>query len=134
MKILVTGADGFIGSHLVERLVKDGHKVKAFVCYNSFNSWGWLDTFDQDILSNVEIFAGDIRDPYGVRVAMKGCDRVFHLAALIAIPFSYHSPDSYIETNVKGTLNVLQAARDNQVSRVLLHQHPKYMVPLNLYL
>jgi NAD dependent epimerase/dehydratase len=120
MKILVTGADGFIGSHLVERLVKDGHKVKAFVCYNSFNSWGWLDTFDQDILSNVEIFAGDIRDPYGVRVAMKGCDCVFHLAALIAIPFSYHSPDSYIETNVKGTLNVLQAARDIQVSRVLV--------------
>lgn len=120
MKILVTGADGFIGSHLVERLVKDGHKVKAFVFYNSFNSWGWLDTFDQDILSNVEIFAGDIRDPYGVRVAMQGCDCVFHLAALIAIPFSYHSPDSYIETNVKGTLNVLQAARDNQVSRVLV--------------
>jgi NAD dependent epimerase/dehydratase len=120
MKILVTGADGFIGSHLVERLVKDGHKVKAFVYYNSFNSWGWLDTFDQDILSEVEVFAGDIRDPNGVKVAMKGCDKVYHLAALIAIPFSYYSPDSYIDTNVKGTLNIIQAARDNQVGRVLV--------------
>jgi NAD dependent epimerase/dehydratase len=118
--ILVTGADGFIGSHLVEKLIEDGNKVKAFVYYNSFNNWGWLDTFPKEILNEIEIFAGDVRDPNGVREAMKGVDIVFHLAALIAIPFSYHSPDSYIDTNVKGTLNVIQAARDNNVSRVLV--------------
>lgn len=111
-KILVTGSDGFIGSHLTEELVKAGYEVKAFVYYNSFNTWGWLDTLSPDIMKHVEIFQGDIRDPNGVRVAMQGVDAVFHLAALIAIPFSYHSPDAYVDTNIKGTLNVLQAARD----------------------
>lgn len=111
-KILVTGADGFIGSHLVEELVKKGYQVKAFVLYNSFNTWGWLDTLDQEIMKQVEIFQGDIRDPHGVKEAMTGVDAVFHLAALIAIPFSYHSPDAYVDTNIKGTLNVLQAARE----------------------
>jgi len=118
--VLVTGADGFIGSHLVERLMDEGHKVKAFVCYNSFNSWGWLDTFPKEKLKNIEIFAGDVRDPNGVRTAVKGVDEVYHLAALIAIPYSYHSPDSYVDTNVKGTLNILQAARDSNVKRVLV--------------
>lgn len=119
-KVLVTGADGFIGSHLVERLLEEGCEVKAFVYYNSFNSWGWLDTFSKDKLERIEIFAGDIRDPNGVRAAMKDIDVVFHLAALIAIPFSYHSPDSYIDTNIKGTLNVIQAAKDLRVERVLV--------------
>jgi NAD dependent epimerase/dehydratase len=119
-KILVTGADGFIGSHLVEELISNGYKVKAFVYYNSFNSWGWLDSLPKDILSEIEIFAGDIRDPNGVRTAMKDCSVVYHLAALIAIPFSYHSPDSYIDTNVKGTLNVVQAAKDLGIERVLV--------------
>lgn len=119
-KALVTGADGFIGSHLVEELIKKGDKVKAFVYYNSFNSWGWLDTFPKELLDEIEIFAGDIRDPNGVRAAMKDVDEVFHLAALIAIPFSYHSPDSYVDTNIKGTLNVLQAARDLGTKRVLV--------------
>ncbi|MGF7059789.1 NAD-dependent 4,6-dehydratase LegB [Brassicibacter mesophilus] len=118
--VLVTGADGFIGSHLVEALVKEGKKVKAFVYYNSFNSWGWLDTFPKDILNEIEVFTGDIRDPNGVRESMKGIDEVFHLAALIAIPFSYHSPDSYVDTNIKGTLNILQAARDLVTKRVLV--------------
>jgi NAD dependent epimerase/dehydratase len=119
-KVLVTGSDGFIGSHLTEALLEEGYKVKAFTFYNSFNSWGWLDTLPKDKLSQIEIFAGDIRDPNGVREAVKGVDVVFHLAALIAIPFSYHSPDSYIDTNIKGTLNVLQAARDFGTSRVLV--------------
>ncbi|PXW92000.1 dTDP-glucose 4,6-dehydratase [Streptohalobacillus salinus] len=119
-EILVTGADGFIGSHLTEELVKQGHKVKAFVYYNSFNSWGWLDTLPKDIMKEIEVFAGDVRDPNGVREAMKGMDEVFHLAALIAIPFSYHSPDTYVDTNIKGTLNVLQAARDLDTSRLLI--------------
>ncbi len=119
-KILVTGADGFIGSHLTEELVKKGHKVKAFVYYNSFNSWGWIDTLPADILKEIEVFAGDIRDPNGVREAMKDIEEVFHLAALIAIPFSYHSPDAYVDTNIKGTLNVLQAARAFETSRVLI--------------
>jgi dTDP-glucose 4,6-dehydratase len=119
-KFLVTGADGFIGSHLTEELVKQGQKVKAFAYYNSFNSWGWLDTLPEDIMKDVEVFTGDIRDPNGVREAMKGMDEVFHLAALIAIPFSYHSPDSYIDTNIRGTLNVLQAARDLDISRLLI--------------
>jgi dTDP-glucose 4,6-dehydratase len=119
-KVLVTGADGFIGSHLVEGLLNEGHKVKAFVYYNSFNSWGWLDTLPKDILNEVEIFSGDIRDPNGVRESMKGIDEVHHLAALIAIPFSYHSPDSYVDTNIKGTLNVLQAARELETSRILV--------------
>lgn len=118
--VLVTGADGFIGSHLVERLLEEGSNVKAFVYYNSFNSWGWLDSLPKETLSKIEIFSGDIRDPNGVRTAMKGTDIVFHLAALIAIPFSYHSPDSYIDTNVKGTLNIVQAAKDLGIERVLV--------------
>jgi NAD dependent epimerase/dehydratase len=118
--ILVTGADGFIGSHLVEKLIEDGNKVKAFVYYNSFNNWGWLDTFPKEILNEIEIFAGDVRDPNGVRTAVKGVDEIYHLAALIAIPYSYHSPDSYVDTNVKGTLNILQAARDFNIERVLV--------------
>lgn len=118
-KILVTGADGFIGSHLCEHLVAQGYNVKAFVFYNSFNSWGWLDTIPANVLSQIEIFQGDVRDPNGVRNAMKGCDAVLHLAALIAIPFSYHSPDSYIDTNIKGTLNILQAARDFDIEKVI---------------
>ena len=117
--ILVTGADGFIGSHLTEALVRMGYKVRAFVMYNSFNSWGWLDDCVSDVKGNFEVFAGDIRDPYGVKNAMKGCDAVLHLAALIAIPYSYHSPDTYIDTNIKGTLNVLQAARELGISRVV---------------
>ena len=119
-KILVTGADGFIGSHLVETLLDDGCDVKAFTYYNSFNSWGWLDTFPREKLKNVEVFTGDIRDSNGVRTAVKDVDIIFHLAALIAIPFSYHSPDSYIDTNVKGTLNVLQACRDYNIERVIV--------------
>lgn len=119
-KVLVTGADGFIGSHLTESLLEKGYDVKAFVYYNSFNNWGWLDTFPKEKLDQIEIFAGDIRDPNGVREAMKGVDEVFHLAALIAIPFSYHSPDSYVDTNIKGTLNVLQAARELDTSRILV--------------
>ncbi|MBS4534369.1 NAD-dependent 4,6-dehydratase LegB [Clostridium sp. D2Q-14] len=119
-KVLVTGADGFIGSHLTEELVKQGYKLKAFAYYNSFNSWGWLDTLPKDIMNEIEVFTGDIRDPNGVREAMKGIDEVFHLAALIAIPFSYHSPDTYVDTNIKGTLNVLQAARDLEISRLLI--------------
>jgi NAD dependent epimerase/dehydratase len=120
MKVLITGADGFIGSHLTESLVNKGYDVRAFVFYNSFNSYGWLDSIPAETKNKIEFFAGDIRDPNGVREAMKGIDIVFHLAALIAIPFSYHSPDSYIDTNVKGTLNIIQAARDNQVRRVLV--------------
>jgi dTDP-glucose 4,6-dehydratase len=118
--VLVTGADGFIGSHLVEELVKNGEKVRAFCYYNSFNSGGWVDTFDKEIMKNVEVFMGDVRDPNGVKTAMKGCSKVFHLAALIAIPYSYHSPDSYVDTNVKGTLNVLQATRDLNIDRLLV--------------
>lgn len=119
-EILVTGADGFIGSHLTEELVKKGYRVKAFVYYNSFNTWGWLDTMDRSVMEHVEIFQGDIRDPHGVKTAMAGTSAVFHLAALIAIPFSYHSPDAYVDTNVKGTLNVLQAARELETGRVLV--------------
>lgn len=119
-KVLVTGADGFIGSHLTEELIKQGHKVKAFVYYNSFNSWGWLDTLSKEIIDEIEIFAGDVRDPNGVREAMKDVNEVYHLAALIAIPFSYHSPDSYVDTNIKGTLNVLQAGRDLNTDRIMV--------------
>jgi NAD dependent epimerase/dehydratase len=118
--ILVTGADGFIGSHLVESLLDIGVKLKAFVYYNSFNSWGWLDTISAKKLKKIEIFTGDIRDSGGVRKAMQGIDIVFHLAALIGIPFSYHSPDTYVDTNIKGTLNVLQAARDAKVEKVIV--------------
>ena len=117
--ILITGADGFIGSHLTEALVRQGHKVRAFVLYNSFSSWGWLDQCADDVRGKFDVFAGDIRDPHGVKEAMKGCDVVLHLAALIAIPYSYHSPDTYVDTNIKGTLNVLQAARELGVSRVI---------------
>jgi dTDP-glucose 4,6-dehydratase len=117
--ILVTGADGFIGSHLVETLVRRGHTVRAFVLYNSFNSAGWLDRIPASTCAQVDIFPGDVRDPNGVRTAMQGCDIVYHLAALIAIPFSYHSPDTYVDTNVRGTLNILQAARDQGVDRVV---------------
>ena len=118
-KILVTGSDGFIGSHLVEALVEAGHEVRAFVFYNSFNSWGWLDQAPADVRKSLDVFSGDIRDPHGVREAVKGCDLIFHLAALIGIPFSYHSPDAYVDTNIRGTLNVLQAARDLGVGRVV---------------
>ena len=119
-KVLVTGADGFIGSHLVEALLKEGCNVRAFVYYNAFNSWGWLDSFEQKKLKKIDIFVGDIRDPSGVRKALKGVDIVFHLAALIGIPFSYHSPDSYIDTNIKGTLNVLQAGTESKTERILV--------------
>lgn len=118
-KVLVTGADGFIGSHLTEALVRQGYSVRAFTLYNSFNSWGWLDHCAADVKGKFETFSGDIRDPHGVKEAMRGCDAVLHLAALIAIPYSYHSPDTYVDTNVKGTLNVLQAARDLGVQRVV---------------
>lgn len=119
-KVLVTGADGFIGSHLTESLLQKGYEVKAFTLYNSFNTWGWLDTLPKEELNQIEIFSGDVRDPNGVREALKGVDGVFHLAALIAIPFSYHSPDSYVDTNIKGTLNILQAARDLGTERIMI--------------
>lgn len=118
-KVLVTGAEGFIGSHLTEALVHKGYDTKAFVLYNSFNSWGWLDHCDPDVKDQFEVFVGDIRDPNGVRKAMEGCEAVLHLAALIAIPYSYHSPDTYVDTNIKGTLNVVQAARELAVSKVV---------------
>ncbi len=118
--VLITGADGFIGSHLTELLIQSGYKVRAFVYYNSFNSNGWLDTLTNETKGKIDIFSGDIRDPNGIRDAMTGIDIVFHLAALITIPFSYHSPDSYIDTNVKGTLNILQAARYSKVKRILI--------------
>lgn len=119
-KVLVTGADGFIGSHLVESLLDRGCDVRAFVFYNSFSSWGWLDSLPQSMLKELDVFSGDIRDPNGVATAMQGCDVVFHLAALIAIPFSYHSPDSYVDTNIKGTLNILQAAKRFGTERVVI--------------
>jgi len=119
-KVLVTGADGFIGSHLVEKLQDDGYNVKAFTYYNSFNSWGWLDTLSKERLKEIEVFTGDIRDPFGVKKAMEGTSSVFHLAALIAIPYSYHSPQSYVDTNMTGTLNVLQAARELNMEKVLI--------------
>ena len=118
-RILVTGADGFIGSHLVERLVRRGCDVRAFVQYNSMGSWGWLDDSPADIRRDLDVFAGDIRDPHGVRTSMNGCEAVLHLAALIAIPYSYHSPQTYVETNVLGTLNIVQSARDLGVERVV---------------
>lgn len=119
-KVLVTGADGFIGSHLVETLLDEGYEVHAFVLYNSFNTWGWLDTFSKEKLDKIEIFTGDVRDPNAVRQAAKGVDAIFHLAALIAIPYSYYAPDAYVDTNIKGTLNILQAARDLNIERVLV--------------
>ena len=117
--VLVTGADGFIGSHLTESLVRAGYSVRAFVMYNSFNSWGWIDHLPEEIKKSIEIFAGDIRDPHGVNEAVQGSDAVLHLAALIAIPYSSHSPDTYIDTHVKGTLNVLQASRKSGVKRIV---------------
>ncbi|WP_227762477.1 NAD-dependent 4,6-dehydratase LegB [Zhaonella formicivorans] len=117
--ILVTGADGFIGSHLVEELVRSGYNVRAFVLYNSFNSWGWLDHSPKEIRDNLDVFAGDVRDPHGIKQAMKGCNAVIHLAALIAIPYSYYSPDTYVDTNIKGTLNILQAARELEILKVV---------------
>lgn len=119
-KILITGADGFIGSHLCELMVSEGFRTKAMVYYNSFNSWGWIDSLPKEVKNELEIVSGDIRDPYGVRHAVQGVDAVFHLAALIAIPYSYHSPDAYVDTNIKGTLNVLQACRDYGTKRVLI--------------
>lgn len=118
-KILITGADGFIGSHLTEELLRKGHNVRAFVLYNSFGSWGWLDHSPKEIRENLEVFSGDVRDPHGVKEAMRGCDVVIHLAALIAIPYSYHSPDTYVDTNIKGTLNVLQGARELNIKKVV---------------
>lgn len=119
LKVLVTGADGFIGSHLTEALVRRNYDVRAFVQYNSLGSWGWLDRCADDVRGKFDVFAGDIRDPHGVKQAMRDCDAVLHLAALIAIPYSYHSPDTYVDTNVKGTLNILQAARELELSRVI---------------
>lgn len=119
-KVLITGADGFIGSHLVEKMLEENYEVKAFVYYNSFNSWGWLDTFPKHVLENIEIFAGDIRDPYAVKNAVKEVDMIMHLAALIAIPYSYYAPDAYVDTNIKGTLNILNAARETGNKRVLV--------------
>lgn len=119
-RVLVTGADGFIGSHLVEALLEDGYEVRAFVLYNSFNTWGWLDSFSKEKLDKIDVFMGDVRDPNAVREAMKGMDAVMHLAALIAIPYSYYAPDAYVDTNIKGTLNILQAARDLGIKRVLV--------------
>ncbi|MEK4248261.1 NAD-dependent 4,6-dehydratase LegB [Paenibacillus sp. FSL W7-1287] len=118
-KILVTGADGFIGSHLTEELLRQGYDVRAFVYYNSFNSRGWLDQASVDVKREIDVFSGDIRDPYGVKEAMKGCTHVLHLASLIAIPYSYHSPDTYVDTNIKGTLNVVQAARELEIEKVV---------------
>jgi dTDP-glucose 4,6-dehydratase len=118
-KILVTGADGFIGSHLVEELVRQGMEVRAFVFYNSFNSWGWLDESPEELKTKIDIFSGDIRDPHGVEQAMQGCNVVMHLASLIGIPYSYHSPDSYVDTNIKGTLNVIQAARKLELEKIV---------------
>ena len=118
-KVLVTGAEGFIGSYLTETLVREGHEVRAFTLYNSFNNWGWLSHCASDVRGNFDVFPGDIRDPHGVKLAMKDCEAVLHLAALIAIPYSYHSPDTYVETNIKGTLNVLQAARELGVGKVI---------------
>jgi len=119
MKILVTGAEGFIGSHLVERLVRLKHKVRAFVLYNSFNSFGWLDTLDDEIKKKIDIVTGDIRDEKSVKDSVRNCDVVIHLAALIGIPYSYKSPKSYIDTNVIGTLNVLQASKDCNVKKII---------------
>lgn len=119
-KILVTGADGFIGSHLIENLIKKGCNVRPFVYYNSFNSWGWLDSLDDHLKCEMDVFAGDIRDPYGMKKAMQGCDVVFHLAALIAIPYSYHSPATYVDTNITGTLNVLQAAKELEAQKIVI--------------
>jgi dTDP-glucose 4,6-dehydratase len=119
MKVLITGADGFIGSHLTELMIREGYDVRAFAFYNSFNSWGWLDSVEKQVLNNCEVVMGDIRDPHGVRTATQGCDAILHLAALIAIPFSYAAPDAYVDTNIKGTLNILQAAREKNIRTLI---------------
>ncbi len=119
-KVFITGADGFIGSHLAERLLDLGCIVRALSCYNAFNSWGWLDAIPKEKLKEIEVIPGDVRDPHGMRSCIEGMDIVFHLAALIGIPYSYHSPDAYVDTNVKGTLNILQACRTWEVERVLV--------------
>lgn len=119
MKIFVSGADGFIGSHLVEELVRRGYAVKALACYNSFNDWGWLESLESSVMAAVEVITGDVRDGAAIRRAMAGCDAVMHLASLIAIPYSYRAPESYVDTNVRGTLNVLEAARELGVDRVV---------------
>lgn len=118
-KILVTGSDGFIGSHLTEELVRRSYDVRAFVYYNSFNSWGWLDHCPPEIKKSLDVVAGDVRDPFGVKQAMEGCDVVMHLAALIAIPYSYRSPAAYVDTNVMGSLNIVAAARELGVEKVV---------------
>lgn len=120
MRVLVTGSEGFIGSHLTEMLLDMGYDVRAFVLYNSFGQWGWLDTLSADKQAALDVVMGDVRDPVFVRRAMEGVDCVFHLAALIAIPYSYYAPDAYVDTNIKGTLNVLNAARDLHTRRVLV--------------
>ena len=119
MKVFVTGAEGFIGSHLVESLIDKGYEVTALCLYNSFGSYGWLDTIPKDKKSNLNIVLGDIRDSLSIKEGMKGSEIVFHLAALIAIPYSYVAPSSYVDTNVKGTLNVLQVARELEVPRII---------------
>lgn len=118
-KILVTGAGGFIGSHLIEELLKEGGKIRAFIHYNSFNSYGWIDSLEKKARKSIDIFSGDISDPHGVKKAMRGYEIVFHLAALVGIPYSYHSPDTYVDTNITGTLNVLQAARELKVKKII---------------
>lgn len=119
-KVLITGSDGFIGSHLVERFLKENCKVKAFIYYNSFNRWGWLDYLPKEQLNKIEVFPGDIRDTYVVRSAVKDVDIICHLAALIGIPYSYIAPESYIDTNLKGTLNVIQAAKDFNIKKIII--------------
>ena len=133
MKIFLTGADGFIGSHLAESLVKKGEEVKALVQYNSFNSWGWIDSFENELKKNIDIFEGDIRDSFSMKKAMKGCDVVIHLAALISIPYSYISPKSYFDTNVNGTLNILEACLENDVNRVLVTSTSEVYGTANLF-
>lgn len=118
-KILVTGADGFIGSHLAEELVRRGYNVRAFILYNSFNSWGWLDYAEPEVKKALDIFPGDVRDPFGVKKSLEGCDAVLHLAALIAIPYSYDHPNVYVDTNIKGTLNILQGSRELGIKKII---------------
>ncbi len=118
-KVLVTGAEGFIGSHLTERLVELGADVTALVQYNSFNNWGWIDTFDKNVLDSIKVETGDIRELDGMNRIIKGQEVVFHLAALIAIPYSYLSPMAYVRTNVEGTVNVLEACRNHDVQKII---------------
>ena len=133
-KILITGSEGFIGSHLVEKVLEEGGDVRAFVLYNSFNSLGWLDSLPKEKLGKLEIVLGDVRDSNNVREATKGVDIVFHLAALIGIPFSYHSPESYVDTNIRGTLNILQSSRDTELRKFLLHPLQRFTAQLFMHL